>query len=233
MSALQLIPRIFLSTPSARRATHSKRLEARRDYISIHALREEGDPLARCLDYHGPHFYPRPPRGGRHPIGRKLILNARDFYPRPPRGGRRTRTCMRCRISKFLSTPSARRATEKNERTVQNWEISIHALREEGDPTMRLTIPLHLQISIHALREEGDHSNAAASGDFHISIHALREEGDPNAPAMFFPAFAFLSTPSARRATPSDLALSMSAVHFYPRPPRGGRPSPVACPVPP
>ena len=35
-----------------------------------------------------------------------------------------------------------------------------------------------------------------------ISIHALREEGDPFASDALFPAKKFLSTPSARRATP-------------------------------
>ena len=79
--------------------------------------------------------------------------------------------------------------------------ISIHALREEGDPATEL---LHLaaeEISIHALREEGDvvlvwsrnssegflstPSARRATRDHglpvcrrHISIHALREEGD-------------------------------------------------------
>ena len=34
---------------------------------------------------------------------------------------------------KFLSTPSARRATAKFDEHNGNFEISIHALREEGD----------------------------------------------------------------------------------------------------
>ena len=34
---------IFLSTPSARRATQSKEIRAQELAISIHALREEGD----------------------------------------------------------------------------------------------------------------------------------------------------------------------------------------------
>ena len=34
------------------------------------------------------------------------------------------------------------------------------------------------QISIHALREEGDHSVDGAKRHRNISIHALREEGD-------------------------------------------------------
>ena len=102
----------------------------------------------------------------------------------------------------FLSTPSARRATESKVIWHSIEKISIHALREEGD---RLCL-LHLcvwqdfyprpprggrlssyhkakgddVISIHALREEGD-ANIAALGRVGriISIHALREEGDP------------------------------------------------------
>ena len=33
----------------------------------------------------------------------------------------------------FQSTPSARRATTARKRDTLEWEISIHALREEGD----------------------------------------------------------------------------------------------------
>ena len=35
----------------------------------------------------------------------------------------------------FLSTPSARRATEPAAEAAASTGISIHALREEGDPT--------------------------------------------------------------------------------------------------
>ena len=33
--------------------------------ISIHALREEGDPLDWYIQHGKKNFYPRPPRGGR------------------------------------------------------------------------------------------------------------------------------------------------------------------------
>ena len=56
--------------------------------ISIHALREEGDRYAS--------------------IG---ALPVSDFYPRPPRGGRLWSSARFCGASVFLSTPSARRAT--------------------------------------------------------------------------------------------------------------------------
>ena len=38
----------------------------------------------------------------------------------------------------------------------------------------------------------------------------------------------FLSTPSARRATNIGLLLLGLLLHFYPRPPRGGRPAQLA-----
>ena len=56
-----------------------------------------------------------------------------------------------------------------------------------------------------------------------ISIHALREEGDPSLVNSNLDLFLFLSTPSARRATPRRPARSPSSCNFYPRPPRGGR----------
>ena len=57
-------------------------------------------------------------------------------------------------------------------------------------------------ISIHALREEGDlrssHRFRRSQG---ISIHALREEGDADGVGASTVVTLFLSTPSARRAT--------------------------------
>ena len=59
----------------------------------------------------------------------------------------------------FLSTPSARRATEHRCRVAAVILISIHALREEGDHICRSPQLRVLRISIHALREEGDSKN--------------------------------------------------------------------------
>ena len=102
--------------------------------ISIHALREEGDEFTPCVTKSFTYFYPRPPRGGRPSQRRPLPKTASNFYPRPPRGGR---PYAGCTSGLYL-------------------RISIHALREEGDPLGIGTIsPIEL-ISIHALREEGD-----------------------------------------------------------------------------
>ena len=150
---------------------------SKRENISIHALREEGDlPVSTIC----------------------------------------TASC------KFLSTPSARRATHFCFRGPHCVVISIHALREEGDIQDRPETPKG-GISIHALREEGDpvrlpwwcqssyfyprpprggrHQRSGEPGcGGRISIHALREEGDT--------------------ATTSPHG---SQSYFYPRPPRGGR----------
>ena len=101
---------------------------------------------------------------------------------------------------KFLSTPSARRATE------HKWEYMDQN-----------------RISIHALREEGDGRGSGTSRTLSISIHALREEGDSMAQVNRAAHTGFLSTPSARRATTAFAAPLLRGRNFYPRPPRGGR----------
>ncbi len=55
----------FLSTPSARRATLLICTADLGGHISIHALREEGDPPTMAAGWSLIDFYPRPPRGGR------------------------------------------------------------------------------------------------------------------------------------------------------------------------
>ena len=57
---------------------------------------------------------------------------------------------------RFLSTPSARRATDSSVTVTHSNIISIHALREEGDVELLAAVRQPETISIHALREEGD-----------------------------------------------------------------------------
>ena len=145
------------------------------------------------------------------------------FYPRPPRGGRRpTRTTTSAAIG-FLSTPSARRATLLSGYGRVRDDISIHALREEGD--RRTAHTEHRLDDFYPRPPRGGrhHQPVASSIPNPISIHALREEGDAEQKAEEMKKFEFLSTPSARRAT-RFLPLKLSQNHyFYPRPPRGGR----------
>ena len=103
--------RIFLPTPSARRATLHRVARFQAHEISTHALREEGDdvPTVGCIQRdvflptpsarRATHVICHPPSGVCH------------FYPRPPRGGRLPPTAANDRVEIFLPTPSARRAT--------------------------------------------------------------------------------------------------------------------------
>ena len=61
-------------------------------------------------------------------------------------------------LKEFLSTPSARRATIDAFGFSCRYVISIHALREEGD-ILWDNFKHFMGISIHALREEGDSKN--------------------------------------------------------------------------
>ena len=80
---------VFQSTPSARRATRHPVDDGHFSFfISIHALREEGDNNDGERVYQRWYFNPRPPRGGRpHPAPHGQQQNG-NFNPRPPRGGR-------------------------------------------------------------------------------------------------------------------------------------------------
>ena len=126
---------LFLSTPSARRATLLQRT-GRRAYqlISIHALREEGD-IQRGIQSGNPFQFLSTPSARRatatlaasRPLPKTFLSTPsarrataarsgcrwvlRDFYPRPPRGGRQQLKQAQPAEPEFLSTPSARRAT--------------------------------------------------------------------------------------------------------------------------
>ena len=153
-------------------------LEQTTGIISIHALREEGDQS--CAS------------------GTAYAKN--DFYPRPPRGGRPMTTVLKINDEPFLSTPSARRATMEQIRRRINNGISIHALREEGDPQLRQGQLCRKEFLSTPSARRATLPGGDQIWPGEISIHALREEGDD----YFAPSSGLQG-------------------HFYPRPPRGGR----------
>ena len=171
---------LFLSTPSARRATGL-------------------DGLA-CGDGNAD-FYPRPPRGGRQTHGNKAPPEYRFlstpsarratscgayhqsvrhyFYPRPPRGGRPDgaghgrRTCC----------------------------ISIHALREEGDCAGYVVIGDTL---VFLSTPSARRATLWLSMSMMITAYFYPRPprgGRPRIACAWPTSFIFLSTPSARRAT--------------------------------
>ena len=175
--------------------------------ISIHALRVEGDGCRRSKMGKSCYFYPRPPGGGR-PRSTETDCVPAHFYPRPPGGGRLLRPVSGATYS----------------------EISIHALRVEGDHCCREYGIYVSGISIHALRVEGDTCTSFISStsesflstpsgwratlvflgvflEHHaISIHALRVEGDTSSCNTGSRRMRFLSTPSGWRATAASAA---------------------------
>ena len=79
--------------------------------ISIHALREEGDAWpCRCRNSLG-YFYPRPPRGGRPDQQRRPKSGQPISIHALREEGDSLTASVLYRVSPFLSTPSARRAT--------------------------------------------------------------------------------------------------------------------------
>ena len=123
------------------------------------------------------YFYPRPPRGGRHEI---YCKDHKDFKFLSTPSARRATTGQKRvyrRIS-FLSTPSARRATLTAIFFSLLQVISIHALREEGDPCVHLLfLKFSIFLSTPSARRATLHGQAGLF-ELSISIHALREEGD-------------------------------------------------------
>ena len=266
----------FLSTPSARRATHVRAGIVVMLHISIHALREEGDLSRMAQNLQQIKFLSTPSarRATIRDSGR--IYNIKiSIHALREEGDSRSGTAKRIHfiisihalreegdeepvevpdISKiFLSTPSARRATNRKAPEIPNRKISIHALREEGDPPLahRAQATAAFLSTPSARRATLGARPKITSQD--ISIHALREEGDRAVswPASLMLVFlstpsarratcamsrgqtwgAFLSTPSARRATGPTLHRARSSRYFYPRPPRGGRRRRVVIPA--
>ena len=144
-------------------------------------------------------FYPRPPRGGRPP-SQDRRGTTQNFYPRPPRGGRLGCRWALSRASRFLSTPSARRATRRRPRQRPVGRISIHALREEGD---RGFFALPRRGVYFYPRPPRGGRPAFMPGCCKARYFYPRPPrgGRPSTPTVVEPAPLFLSTPSARRAT--------------------------------
>ena len=124
----------FQSTPSARRATGAGHRPTTHRKISIHALREEGDMSSSGTNDKQVMISIHALREEGDWQEMRQSTQATYFNPRPPRGGRHSTYGQKTSKAKFQSTPSARRATNGQIQIAQAVPISIHALREEGDP---------------------------------------------------------------------------------------------------
>ena len=168
------------------------------------------------------------------------------FYPRPPRGGRLPKGAMRRTASRFLSTPSARRATYLAGRGLPVHSYFYPRPPRGGRPVQ--PEPAARCRYFYPRPPRGgrprDGQRDADRAEFLSTPSARRATcgnmtGTPEISG-------FLSTPSARRATPirdvlelcivgisihalreegdkTPIAIAAAIANFYPRPPRGGR----------
>ena len=239
----------FLSTPSARRATHAPGLHCPGSRYFYPRPPRGGRLEMGCGKTLTANFYPRPPRGGRRPSSTTPISSA-NFYPRPPRGGRHPGGVGLLRGQNFYPRPPRGGRLFEVILMEAGHGISIHALREEGDPPGAPAAawrayfyprpprggrrgrvrhrPQGVAISIHALREEGDGRQHVHSDVLSISIHALREEGDSVGPSTSPSATYFYPRPPRGGRLEMGCGKTLTA-NFYPRPPRGGRPPRNRC----
>ena len=202
---------LFLSTPSARRATHRKGVRQRTGNISIHALREEGDwssPSCMTLQW----LFLSTPSARRATAALRDVQEAMrflstpsarratafrymddivifDFYPRPPRGGRHVELY-----------PHQQTAL-----------ISIHALREEGDRQ-----DVCIQHPLQYFYPRPPRGGRLYATDYTPLLHHFYPRpprgGRPTVCTSSILCFAFLSTPSARRATLSSCVLIFTKI---------------------
>ena len=127
-------------------------------------------------------------------------------------------------MGKFLSTPSARRATYWSALNILSYRY-FYPRPPRGGRLQKQAFNLQSRIiSIHALREEGDARQRTGGILLGISIHALREEGD-NVERLFVQErFGHFYPRPPRGGRPGSSSGNRHlVVHFYPRPPRGGR----------
>ena len=174
--------------------------------ISIHALREEGDLLWEHFVNLMGQFLSTPSARRATSLAKMAIRRVENFYPRPPRGGRPVFTACVSRSWLFLSTPSARRATRS---TSTRTCLLIPFLSTPS--ARRATVPLspaeQQRLYFYPRPPRGGRLSKVKliAIDIQISIHALREEGDGTSKQQCTGSKSFLSTPSARRATPALL----------------------------
>ena len=142
-----------------------------------------------------------------------------------PSGWRATSALQpQCTFTVFLSTPSGWRAT-KNPRKSRKAAEEFLSTPSGWRATWEIAAAMKMyNISIHALRVEGDESlsrSLSARARFLSTPSGWR--ATLSARAYSNNTVTFLSTPSGWRATSSTQHSTQHRVYFYPRPPGGGR----------
>ena len=152
-------------------------------------------------------FYPRPPRGGRQ-VGGGGRGGGQTFLSTPSARRATFPFCGHLPIFVFLSTPSARRATRVRQAV---WLASMNFYPRPPRGGRRPSTAGRVRyrdISIHALREEGDDRAAGIDRTNSYFYPRPPRGGRLHSSRCQNINLGFLSTPSARRATASSWACS-------------------------
>ena len=198
-AAIEDADEIFLSTPSARRATHELDHGQRAQVISIHALCEEGDvdradvPEGVVISIHALCEEGDHPQRGTHLVWVRFLST--------PSARRATFFCYSYDCAcQFLSTPSARRATRVGTDVANLFRNFYPRPLRGGRRGCAHGLPLCKNFYPRPLRGGRRGKFEQSNLDTDISIHALCEEGDPK-----------------------TAKINANSNDFYPRPLRGGR----------
>ena len=178
------------------------RVSIRNHPISIHALRGEGDNTIRISKRYRIYFNPRPPWGGRQAgSSASSVKNAISIHALRGEGDG-SAEMRHTELDVFQSTPSVGRATT----TIEDGKYYT------------------LLISIHALRGEGDERTGRSKDWRGRAFQSTPSVG--RATALWCKwglSSRFQSTPSVGRATLKPAAGRGGKKDFNPRPPWGGR----------
>ena len=236
----------FQSTPSARRATRriinqlrtiinfnprpprggrpTRRAKKESQmFISIHALREEGDTARKTKSINLSQFQSTPSARRATIFSRPKRRKQSNFNPRPPRGGRLYVHRLYLSAIKFQSTPSARRATGRGLQSHSRGRYFNPRPPRGGRPATSLQVyssPIFQ--STPSARRATSCPWPTAAREAYFNPRPPRG-GRPLQPNSINPNQQFQSTPSARRATGRQKLVPAVKFYFNPRPPRGGR----------
>ena len=225
---------------------------ARRQNVSIHATLAGGDLIRGAFRVDRSVFLSTPPSRVATQAGLTLQQLEHVSIHATLAGGDAGVTMYATRQKMFLSTPPSRVATHQTLYGGRFLPVSIHATLAGGD-TSTESKRKYNDVSIHATLAGGDFNAVALFGvkvgaSFYprhprgwrlddccsvyktgcVSIHATLAGGDLVSAHIQEPTTSFLSTPPSRVATSYLSQSRLLALRFYPRHPRGWRPSVMA-----
>ena len=185
----------------------------------------EGDDRASAPFLIRRYFYPRPPGGGRLPALPFHVSKDSNFYPRPPGGGRPvTFSIFRVAPSYFYPRPPGGGRREYCGKPYT--EDDFYPRPPGGGRPFEVYVKAGTaEISIHALRVEGDsHTRRRRSAPNPFLSTPSGWRATSGARALPLRLFYFYPRPPGGGRHSTGCPFFHPTFYFYPRPPGGGRP---------